>query len=80
MSEKKIKLYSTPTCAHCGKVRSILKEKNANYKEYNVKKNLEKRKEMIRETGQRSVPVVKINDKTIVGSNTPRIKKLLDKM
>lgn len=76
--EKEVILYSTPTCAHCGKVRSVLKEKKVKYKEYNVKKNEEKRREMIQRTGQVIVPTVVIGEKIVVGSNLERIKKLVD--
>jgi len=77
--DKEIELYSTPTCAHCGKVRAVLDNNQVEYKEYNVKKDREKLKEMVRETKQNSVPVIKIGEKTIVGSNIPRIKRLIKK-
>lgn len=75
--EKEVILYSTPTCAHCGKVRSVLKEEKVKYEEYNVKKNEEKRKEMVRKTGQVIVPTIVIGEDIVVGSNLERIKRLL---
>ncbi len=74
----KVEVYSTPTCPHCDKVKKFLEENDVEYTEYNVQQNQEKAKEMIKKTGQRSVPVTRINGEIIIGSNIEELKEKLD--
>jgi len=76
--DKEITVYSTPTCPHCDKVKKFLEKHDVEYTEYNVQQNQEKAKEMIEKTGQRSVPVISINGKTVVGSKINELKEILD--
>ncbi len=71
-------VYSTPTCPHCTQVKNFLDANNIDYKEYNVAENTEKAQEMIQKTGQRGVPVTEVDGEIVVGSNTRKLKKLLD--
>lgn len=73
-----VKVYSTPTCPYCTKVKNFLKENNVEFKGYNVQENPEKLKEMIQKTGQRGVPVTDIDGEVVVGYNVSRLKQLLD--
>jgi len=75
---KRVIIYSTPTCPHCDKVKEFLKNNDIDFTEYNVQENMEKAKEMIQETGKRTVPVTKINGEIVIGSNLDKIKKLLE--
>lgn len=77
MAEKEIKLYSTPTCPWCRKVKEYLESKNVKFTEYNVGADREKLSEMIQVSGQRGVPVIMIGDKTIIGFNQAKIDEAL---
>jgi glutaredoxin-like YruB-family protein len=74
---KDIKVYSTPTCPWCRKVKDYLKEKGVAFADYNVAEDRAKLQEMVDLTGQRGVPVVVIDGEVIVGFNQSRIDQSL---
>lgn len=74
---KKVQIYTTPTCVYCGMTKKFFNENGVKYEEFNVASDLKKRQEMIEETGQMGVPVIKIGDSVVVGFNQPKIKELL---
>ncbi len=76
--KKKIKVYSTPTCAYCLALKNYLKENDIEFEEIDVASNEESREEMIKKTGQMEVPVIEIGDNIIVGFKKEEIKKLLN--
>ncbi|MHB0997910.1 MAG: glutaredoxin family protein [Armatimonadota bacterium] len=77
MAEKDIKVYSTPTCPWCKKVKDYLTTKGVPYQEFNVAEDRTKLQEMVQLTGQRGVPVIVINDEVIVGFNQTKIDQLI---
>ena len=77
MAQKKIKIYSTPTCMYCNIAKDFFKENGVIYDEYNVSTDLEKRKEMIEKSGQMGVPVIDIEGKIIIGFNEDEISSQL---
>ena len=70
-----IKIYSTSWCPDCIKAKKYFNTKSVNYSEINVADKHEDREEVFRVSGQRTVPVIQINDSVIVGFD----KKLIDK-
>lgn len=72
-----IKIYSTPSCAYCHMAKEYFKSKGLDFEDFDVMKDLPKRQEMITETGQMAVPVIKINGKIVVGFNKRKINELL---
>ena len=60
MTNKIIKIYSTPTCHYCNLAKDFFKQKGVKYEEFNVATDLEKRKEMVEKSGQMGVPVIDI--------------------
>ncbi|MEA4910767.1 hypothetical protein SDC9_07736 [bioreactor metagenome] len=74
---KKIEIYSTPTCHFCNLAKEWFKEKGLAYTEYDVAKDIQKRKEMVELTGQLGVPVIKIEDDVLIGFNPNKIAELL---
>lgn len=77
MADKEIKVYSTPTCPWCRKAKEYLDSKGINYENYNVAEERDKFQEMVDLSGQRGVPVLKIDDEIIVGFNQPKIDQAL---
>lgn len=72
-----IKVYSTPTCPWCSKVKSYLKSKDINFEDLNVQEDLEAREEMLNLSKQSGVPVINIDGNVIVGFDKPAIDNLL---
>lgn len=75
---KKVIIFSTPTCGYCKMAKEFFAENNIEYTEYNVAEDIEKRQEMIEESGQMGVPVIMIDDKILVGFNEAKLKELLE--
>jgi glutaredoxin len=72
-----VRVYSTPGCAFCKRVKDFLIERNVEFEDINVAWN-EEAKEMIAEkTGQLAVPVTQIGDEFVVGDDFKKIEELL---
>jgi len=78
MTDKKVVVYSTPTCPYCKRAKDYLSHKGITYTDINVAEDREKAKEMIQKSGQMGVPVIIIGDNEIVvGFNQTLLDKLL---
>jgi len=75
--DKKVTIYSTPTCHYCNMAKDFFKANNVQYTEYNVAEDAEKRNEMVDKSGQMGVPVIYIGDELIIGFNEGKLKELL---
>ena len=73
-----IKVYSTPTCPWCTKVKSYLQSKNVDFVDINVAKDVQERNEMLNLSGQSGVPVLNIDGKIIVGLDKDAIDSTLN--
>ena len=71
--DKKVTIYSTPTCHFCHMTKDFLKEKGISYTDYDVARDLEKRQEMIQKSGQMGVPVIFVGDELIIGFDKERL-------
>ena len=74
---KEIIIYSTSTCHFCHLAKDWLNEKGIKFTDYNVATDLEKRKEMVSLTGQMGVPVIKIDNETLIGFDEGKLSELL---
>ena len=74
---KNVIIYTTPTCMYCKAAKEFFKEKGIEYKEFDVATDAEKRQEMIKRSGQMSVPVIFVDDEMIVGFNKEKLSELL---
>jgi len=77
MTDKKVVIYSTPTCPYCKRAKDYLSRKGIPYTDINVAQDREKAKEMIQKSGQMGVPVITIDDEVVVGFNQTLLDKLL---
>ena len=75
--QKKVEIYSTPTCHYCHMAKDFFSANNITYTEYNVASDLAKRKEMLSLTNQMGVPVIVIDGDWAVGFNKPEVAKML---
>lgn len=72
-----IKIYSTPTCPYCISAKKYFEGKKIPFESVDVSIDNDKAQEMIDLSGQMGVPVIKINDKVIVGFDKEEIEKIL---
>lgn len=77
MANKKISVYSTPSCPYCHQLKDYLNEKNIKFVDYDVAADSAKAQEMIDKSGQMGVPVVDVEGKIIVGFDKVALDKEL---
>jgi len=77
MADKKVVIYSTPTCPYCKRTKEYLSRKGISYTDIDVAQDKEKAKEMTQKSGQMSVPFIIIDDEIVVGFNQALLDKLL---
>jgi glutaredoxin 3 len=76
--EKKVKIYTTPTCHYCNQAKEYFTEKGIEFEAFDVSSNPEALKEMKSITGgARSVPVIAVNDSVIIGFDRDAVEKAL---
>lgn len=75
--DKKVTIYSTPTCHFCHMTKDFLTEKGIGFEDYDVAHDLEKRQEMIQKSGQMGVPVILVGDELIIGFDQERLQTAL---
>jgi len=75
--DKKIMVYSTPTCPHCIRLKEFLKENNIVFDNIDVSADKAKVDEMVKKSGQMGVPVIDIDGEIIVGFDASVIKQKL---
>jgi glutaredoxin-like YruB-family protein len=75
--DKKVKIYSTPTCPFCMMSKKFLKENNIDFEDIDVSTDQAKAKEMVQKSGQMAVPVIDIDGEIIVGFDKEKIRKTL---
>lgn len=75
--DKKVTVYSTPTCPFCIRAKQYLKDNNVKFEDVDVSENQEKAQDMIKRSGQMGVPVLDIDGKIIVGFDKEKIKETL---
>ena len=77
MSDKKVVIYSTPTCPICKRAKAYFTEKGISYQEIDVAASRDAAREMIKKSGQMGVPVIFVDDEMLIGFNQPEFDKLL---
>ena len=77
MTDKKVVIYSTPTCPYCKRAKDYLSRKGITYIDRNVAADKDAAKEMIQKSGQMGVPVIIIDSEIVVGFNQALLDKLL---
>jgi len=74
-----IKIYTTPTCKWCQKLKEWLKKKKISYEDRDVAESQNKtfRDELIQKSGQLAVPVIDIDGKIIIGFDEKKLEEAL---
>lgn len=74
---KSVTIYSTPSCHYCHMAKEFFTANGVQFTDYNVAEDTSKREEMVEMTGQMGVPVIKIDEETMVGFNEAKLRELL---
>jgi glutaredoxin 3 len=61
-------LFSTSTCSWCRREKRYFKEHGVPFKEINIDRDPDAGRDIVRKTGQRDVPVIKIGSSWVVAS------------
>ena len=77
MVDKKVVIYTTPTCPWCHRAKDYLSRKGISFTEHNVAEDREAAKEMIDKSKQMGVPVIIVGDEVVVGFNQSKLDGLL---
>lgn len=77
MAQKKVLIYTSPTCPFCHQAKDYLTEKKITFTNYDVTTDNDKAQEMIDKSGQMGVPVLDIDGKIIIGFDKEAIDKEL---
>jgi len=75
--QKRVIVYSTPTCTWCNTLKNHLKINGIKYTDIDISKDQKLAQDMVRKSGQQGVPQTDINGKIILGFDKPKINKLL---
>ena len=74
----KVKVFSTPTCPWCDRVKQFLKENGIEFEDINVAENRDALVEMVTKTHQMGVPVVEIDGEYIIGFDEKKLREMLN--
>ncbi len=72
-----VKLFVTPGCPYCFTLKEFLKEKQIAFEEIDVAQDEKAKDDLIKKSGQMSVPVIEIDGQIVVGFDKEKIEKLL---
>ena len=77
MQDKKVTIYTTPTCVYCKAAKEFFQEKDIAYEEKNVAEDEKARDHMVQASGQMGVPVIEIGEDIVIGFDKPKLSELL---
>lgn len=72
-----VKVYSTPTCPWCTKVKEYLQSIGVEFENVDVSKDRDAAMAMVKKTRQMGVPVTEIGENYIIGFDKDSIDKAL---
>lgn len=75
---KKVKIFSTPSCPWCTVAKKYLEENEINFTDIDVSQNREEAIKMVQKSGHQGVPQLWIEDEVIIGFDKGKIDSLLD--
>lgn len=75
--QKRITVYTTPTCSWCTTLKTHLKNNGIRYSEIDISRDQKAAEAMVRKSGQQGVPQTDINGTMIIGFDKVKINNLL---
>lgn len=64
---KRVRVYSGPDCPYCAKAKALLRKKGVEFEEIDVGLDPDAMKQVIKQTGRRTIPQIFIGDFHIGG-------------
>jgi glutaredoxin-like YruB-family protein len=74
-----VKIYTTPSCAWCQKLKEWLKKKKIGYQEMDVTESDNYREEMVEKSNQMAVPAIDLGGEIVVGFDEKRLEEIFKK-
>ncbi|MBI1823758.1 MAG: glutaredoxin family protein [Nitrospirae bacterium] len=74
---EEVKIYTTSTCLYCRQAKEYMQKKGIKYTEYDVTKNQDALKEMVKISGARSVPVITACEEVMIGFDPARLEQMI---
>ena len=74
-----VKIYTTPACPWCKKLRDWLKANKVAYTDLDIEEEDEYRDALINKSHQMSVPVIEVDGKIIIGFNEAVLQEVFKK-
>jgi len=75
--QKRVTVYSTPTCTYCTQIKKYFDEKGVKYRDIDVSKDQKAAEQMVKRSGQQGVPQTDINGQIVIGFDRIKINNLL---
>ena len=75
--QKRVTVYTSPSCSWCTVVKSHLKQHQVRFSEVDISADSNAAQNLFRKSGQLGVPQTDINGEIVVGFNKTRINQLL---
>ncbi len=76
-AQKRVTVYSTPTCTYCTQIKKYFDEKGIRYKDIDVSKDQKAAEAMVKRSGQQGVPQTDIGGQIVIGFDRVKINQLL---
>ena len=76
--QKRVTVYSTPTCHWCTTLKNYLKDHNIIFRDVDVSRDMKAAEDLVKRSGQRGVPQTDINGQMIIGFDKAKINQLLE--
>lgn len=73
---KNIEIYTTESCSYCHAAKDFFRQNNINFTEYDITKDVQARKELMRK-GYRSVPLIVIGNDEVSGFDKEKLLGIL---
>ncbi len=77
-SQPKVIIFTTPTCSYCNIAKRYFREKSVRFTDVDVSRDQRAAADMQRRTGQTGVPVIMINNRSVVGFDKSKINRMLN--
>jgi glutaredoxin-like YruB-family protein len=73
---KKIEIYTTESCSYCHAAKDFFRQNNIRFKEYDITKDIQARRELMRK-GYKSVPLIVIDNEEVSGFDKAKLLSIL---
>ena len=76
--QKRVTLYTTPTCPWCTTVKNNLRKNGVRYSEVDVARDQNAAQDMMSKSGQQGVPQTEIDGQMVIGFDQTKLNQLLE--